>query len=187
MLSTLTRNWWVFIVRGIAAITFGIAAFVWPASALTALVWLFGAYLLVDGIAAIVSLATGDPVARRNGWAVLLSGALSIILGVAAFVWTDTFALSLLYIAAFWAIVTGTLQVIGAIYLRREIDGEIWLVLSGIASVIFGIVLIAFPSGGLLSLVWLVAFWSIVEGIFNFGLAFRLRELKSDMTEAAAS
>lgn len=187
MLSTLTRNWWVFIVRGIAAIIFGIAAFVWPDATLVALVWIFGAYLLVDGVASIASLITGNPVARRNGWPVLLSGILSIGLGVASFVATDTMALSLLFIVAFWAIVVGTLQIVGAIYLRREIEGEIWLVLNGIVTVIFGVLLIAFPAGGLLSLVWLVAFWAIVSGVMNLRFAFRLREINSEVTASPSA
>ena len=149
MLSMLARDWRVFAVRGIAAIIFGIGAFVFPNETLNALVWLFGAYLLVDGAVLLIALVSGDPIARRNSWAIALISVLNLALGLAAFVWTDTVAFSMLYVVAFWSIVSGTLQVMSAIYLRRELQGEFWLALGGIVSVAFGILLIAFPSQGL--------------------------------------
>lgn len=186
MLSSFTKYWWTFLLRGIAAIAFGVTAVVWPAATLQILVWFFGAYLLVDGVSLFASLIAGDPIARRNGWSVGLMGAISIVLGVASFLWSDTVALSLLYVIAFWAITTGLLQVSAAIYFRREIDNELWLALGGISSVIFGIVLVVFPGAGLLSLVWLVALWSIVFGVANIGFSYRLRQLNGVFENASS-
>lgn len=185
MLSMFTRNWWVFLVRGIAAIAFGIAAFIWPQITLTALVFLFGAYLLVDGVAMLMSVALGYGFTQRNTWAVILSGILSIVLGVAAFIWTDTFALSVVYVVAFWSIVTGSLQVIAAYELRRELNNEFWLALGGAFSVVFGILLVVYPAAGMLSLLWLVALWAIVLGASSIALSYRMRSLNSDLANAA--
>ena len=177
MLGLVTRNWWVFAIRGIAAIVFGISAFIWPAATLTVLVFLFGAYVLVDGIALLVALVRGDELARRHGWAVGIMGVTGIVAGVATFVWPGMTALSLLYLAAFWAIAMGTFQVIAAIALRREIDGEFWMVLGGVATIAFGVFLVASPGAGLLSLVWLVGIWSVVFGVSSLGLAYRLHDV----------
>lgn len=185
MLSMFTRNWWVFLIRGIAAIVFGIAAFIWPTITLTALVVLFGAYLLVDGVSMLMSVALGYGIAWRNTWAVILSGILSIGLGIAAFVWTDTFALSVVYVVAFWSLVTGVLQVVAAYELRRELQNEFWLALAGILSVIFGVLLVVFPAAGMLSLLWLVALWAIVFGFSSIGLAYRLHQLNNELKAPA--
>ena len=101
------------------------------------LVFLFGAYVFVDGVALLVALARGDA-ARRNAWAVGIMGVLGIVVGVATFVWPGLTALTLLYLVAFWAIATGAFQVIAAIALRRELEGEFWMVLGGVASIVFG-------------------------------------------------
>ena len=127
MLGLVARDWWVFAVRGIAAIVFGVLAFIWPEATLTVLVFLFGAYVLVDGVSLLIALARGDAVARRHAWAVGIMGVLGIVAGVVTFVWPGLTALSLLYLVAFWAIATGAFQVIAAIALRRELDGEFWM------------------------------------------------------------
>ncbi|HEX2470799.1 MAG TPA: HdeD family acid-resistance protein [Candidatus Limnocylindrales bacterium] len=173
----MTRDWWVFAIRGIAALVFGVLAFIWPETTLAVLVLLFGAYVLVDGVALLVALVRGDPVARRHAWAVAIIGVLGIVVGVVTFMVPGLTALSLLYLVAFWAIATGTFQVIAAIALRKELEGEFWMALGGVASIVFGALLVAFPGAGLISLVWLVGIWSIVFGISSLGLAYRLRKL----------
>ena len=140
------------------------------------LVFLFGAYVLVDGVALLVALARGDAEARRNAWAVGIMGVLGIVVGVVTFVWPGLTALSLLYLVAFWAIATGAFQVIAAIALRRELEGEFWMALGGVASIVFGALLIASPGDGLISLVWLVGIWSVVFGVSSLGLAYRLHD-----------
>jgi uncharacterized membrane protein HdeD (DUF308 family) len=187
MLGLVSRNWWVFAIRGITAIVFGILAFIWPEATLTVLVFLFGAYVLVDGVALLAALVRGDAVARRNAWAVGVIGVLGIIAGIVTFAWPGLTALSLLYLVAFWAIAMGAFQVIAASALRRELDGEFWMALGGVASIVFGALLVAFPGEGLLSLVWLVGIWSVVFGISSLSLAYRLHEIGVALPKSAAA
>jgi uncharacterized membrane protein HdeD (DUF308 family) len=183
MLGFVARDWWMFAIRGIAAIVFGILAFIWPETTLVVLVILFGAYVFVDGAALLVALARGDADARRDGWAVGIIGVLGVAAGVVTFVWPGLTALSLLYLVAFWAVATGIFQVIAAIALRRELEGEFWMALGGVASIVFGAVLVAFPGSGLLSLVWLVGIWSVVFGVSSLGLAYRLHAIAAALPE----
>jgi uncharacterized membrane protein HdeD (DUF308 family) len=187
MVNLIASNWWVFLMRGIAAIAFGVTALVWPGPTLFALVVLFGAYVLVDGATMLLALIRGDALARRHAWAVGAIGVLGILAGIVTLVWPDATALTLLYVVAFWAIATGVMQVIAAIALRREIDGELWMALGGVLSVIFGAYLVLYPGAGLLSLVWLVGFWAIVFGVSSLGLAWRLRGVDRELKAAPAA
>lgn len=175
MLSWYARHWWAFLIRGIAAIIFGILAFPWPEETLQVLVALFGAYAIVDGSALLLALVAGDSLARRNGWATALMGVIGIGAGIATFIWPDITALALLYIVAVWSIATGVVAMGAAVALRNELEGEFWLGLSGLISVIFGTLLIVFPGEGLISLVFLVAIWAISFGVSNLALAYELR------------
>jgi uncharacterized membrane protein HdeD (DUF308 family) len=181
------RDWWVFALRGIAALVFGILAFIWPETTLTVLVFLFGAYVLVDGVSLLVALARGDALARRHAWAVGIMGVLGIVAGVVTFVAPGLTALSLLYLVAFWAITMGIFQVIAAIQLRREIDNEFWMALGGLASIVFGVLLVASPGAGLISLVWLVGLWSVVFGVSSLGLAYKLHGIDGELTKGSAA
>jgi len=187
MLDFISREWWVFVVRGIAAILFGVMALVWPGPTLLVLTYMFGAYVLVDGITMLVALIRGDALARRHAWAVGIMGVIGIVAGIVTFFWPDITALTLLYVIALWAIAMGVLQMIAAIDLRREIDGEFWMGLGGLLSVIFGVYLIVFPGAGALSVIWLVGFYAIVFGASSIGLALRLRGVVEDAKAATAS
>ncbi len=187
MLGLVARDWWVFAIRGIAAIAFGILAFIWPETTLTVLVFLFGAYVLVDGIALLAALVRGDAVARRHAWAVGVTGVLGIVAGVVTFAWPGLTALSMLYLVAVWAIATGTFQLIAAIALRRELDGEFWMALGGLTSIVFGVLLVAFPGAGLTSLVWLVGLWALVFGASSLGLAYRLHGIDAALDRLATA
>ncbi len=175
MLDLLTRNWWLFAIRGVAAIIFGILAFAWPGETLAVLVLFFAAYLLVDGVALLVSLVRGDPAARRHAWAVGIMGVLGVVAGVVAFVYPDITALTLLYIAAFWSIVLGAFQIVAAIRVRRDIPGELWMIAGGVIAVLFGLYLVVLPGAGLLSLVWLVGIWAVLFGVSSLMFAWTLR------------
>jgi uncharacterized membrane protein HdeD (DUF308 family) len=187
MLGLMAHEWRMFALRGVAAIVFGILALVWPGKTLQVLVLLFGAYALVDGIAMLVALIRGDAAARQNGWAVALIGVTGIIAGVVTFFWPGLTAMSLLYVVAFWAIATGVFQVAAAIALRREIDGELWMVLGGVLSIVFGGLLIAYPSSGLISLVWLLGGWAILFGGANLGLAYGLHGIDASLRPPVAA
>lgn len=175
MLQMLAGNWWIFAVRGVAAILFGVLAFLWPGPTVIVLALLFGAYALVDGVVLLVSLIRGDPAARRNAWSVGIMGVLGVAAGIVSVLVPEITAVALLYVVAAWAIIAGIFQIIAAIRLRREIEGELWLGLGGVISVLFGLYLAIFPGPGLLSLAWLVGFWAVVFGVINLVLAFRLR------------
>lgn len=174
MLAEMGRNWWVFLVRGVAAILFGIGAFVWPGLTLAVLVYLFGAYALLDGIVSIVAgIRARDEVERW--WMMILVGIAGIVVGIMTFVWPGITALVLLYFIAGWAIVTGALEIAAAIRLRKEIEGEWALIVGGVASVIFGALLIAMPGAGALASIWIIGSYAIIFGILMIMLAFRLR------------
>jgi uncharacterized membrane protein HdeD (DUF308 family) len=177
MLELLGRNWWAIALRGVIAIAFGLLAFFQPELTLKLLVTLLAAYLVADGVALLASFVRGEPEARRAGWSVAIMGVLGIVAGVAAFVWPNIPALSLLALVAFWAILTGALQIVAAVRLRREINGELLMVIGGALSIAFGLYLVVNPGDGLLSLVSLVGLWAVVFGISNLALAFRLRNI----------
>ena len=188
MLSLISRDWWVFALRGVAAILFGVLAFAWPGITLTVLVFLFGAYTFADGISLLIALARGEAGARRHAWAVGIIGVLGIVASIVTLVWPGITALSLLFLVAVWAITMGVFQVVAAIALRREIEGEFWMGLGGVMSVLFGIVLIVSPGTGLLALVWLLGAWAIVFGASSLGLAYRLHGIDATRrTPASAS
>ena len=184
MLSLVSRDWWVYAVRGIAAILFGIMALIWPGPTLAVLILLFGAYAFVDGISLIVALARGDVLARSHKWITGLMGVLGIAVAIATLVWPGMTALTLLYLVSFWAVTTGILQIASAIEFRREIAGELFVVLGGLFSIVFGALLVAFPGTGLLSLVWLVGFWAELFGFSSLGIAYRLHGIDRDLNKA---
>lgn len=186
MLTLLTRNWGLFALRGLFAILFGVVALVWPQATLMALVLLFGAYALVDGIFA-VAFGIASYGHNQLWWAVLLEGLAGIIIGLLTFFWPDTTAFVLLYFIAAWALVTGVLEIVAAIQFRRVIHNEWMMVLSGLLSVVFGVLLVVFPSAGAVSLVWLIGAYAIFFGVLLISFAFHLRSLQPEATTTSAS
>ena len=174
MVASLSRYWWVLAIRGVAAILFGIAAFAWPGITLAALVLLFGAYALVDGIFAVVN---GFSVRKENErwWMVILEGLAGIIFGVLTFLWPGITALVLLYFIAAWAIITGIFEIMTAVELRREINNEWFLALSGGLSVAFGLLLVVFPVAGAVAFIWLIGAYALLFGALLIMLAFQMR------------
>ena len=168
------RGWWMLLLRGIAAILFAVLTWFNPGISLAALVILFGAYAFVDGIIAIVMAFRGRKFAG-NWWVMLLAGLVGIGVGVVTFLSPGITALALLYYIAFWAIVTGLLEVMVAIRLRKEISNEWLLVLAGIASIAFGVLLAARPGAGALAVLSIIAAFAFVFGILLVVLAFRAR------------
>jgi uncharacterized membrane protein HdeD (DUF308 family) len=152
---------------------FGILAFAWPGITLAVLILFFGAYALVDGILGIIAAVRGDTPHRIT---LLLEGVVSVLAGLAAFVLPGVTALVLLYIIAFWAIVTGVLEIVAAFRIRQAISNELGLIIGGVVSVLFGIVLIVAPGAGALAVVFLIGAYAIIFGITLLALAWRLRE-----------
>jgi len=174
VLADLARNWWLMVLRGVFAVLFGLLAFFWPGITLLTLVLLWGAYALLDGIFALVAaVKKTDP--RTPTWALVLEGIAGIVAAVLAVVWPDITALVLVYLIAAWAIVTGVLEIVAAIRLRREIPGEWLLGLSGVLSLLFGLYVAVFPGAGALAIVWIIGAYAIFFGILLIALGFRLR------------
>ena len=180
MLDLLSRYWWTLVVRGVIALIFGILAFVWPGLTLASLVILFGAFVLMDGIFAIVG-AIGGWGERDDHWLLLLGGLLGVGIGIMTFRAPGiTTTLLLMFIAA-WALATGVLEIIAAIRLRKEIKGEWWLILSGITSIVLALVLMIFPDAGALGLLWLIASYAVLFGAMIIALGLKLRWLRSQL------
>ena len=177
LLGKLAENWWLLLVRGLVAIAFGVIAFLWPGITLVALTYLFGIYAIVDGLAAIWA-AINLPGAAGPRWWLGLSGVVSVAAGVVAFVYTGMTALVLLVFIAVWAIIIGVLQLFAAVRLWNVIDNDWWLILSGLLSIVFGAVLIGWPSTGALALIWTIAWFAVFFGCMLIGLAFELKKFK---------
>jgi uncharacterized membrane protein HdeD (DUF308 family) len=174
VLHALAKNWWLLLLRGIAAIVFGVLAFAWPGLTLLTLILLYGAFALTDGVIAIIAaIKGGAPTAR---WWLAIAGILGIAVGVFTFMLPGMTALILLFTMAGWAVAIGVLQIIGAIRLRKEIDNEWLLILSGVLSVLFGLGVMLYPGAGALALVWVIGSYAIIAGILYIGLAIRLKK-----------
>jgi len=174
-LQALSKCWWLVLLRGIAGIVFGVLAFAWPGLTLLTLVLFYGAYALVDGILALVAAFTGGTKPVPTWWLIVV-GLFGIAAGLVTFLWPGITALVLIVFIGAWAIAHGIFEIVGAIKLRKEIDNEWWLILAGVLSVIFGIIVLAAPGAGALGLVWAIGAYSFVFGILLVGLSLRLRK-----------
>lgn len=179
LLSSLAQNWWMLLLRGIAGIIFGVLAFVWPGITLLALTILWGAYAISDGIFAFAAAIAGRGFEASARWWLALVGVCGILAGILTFVVPGMTELVLLMYIASWAIVVGVLQVWGAIQLRKEINNEWFLALSGFLSFAFGMLVMAQPGAGALSVVWTIGSFAVLVGCLYIGLAFRLKRFKA--------
>ena len=168
------HSWWVLALRGLAAVLFGILAFIWPGITIFTLVLLFGAYALVNGVLALVIAFKGPRRIRRFG-SLIFGGLISVAAGVIAFIWPGMTAFSLVIVIAAWAIVNGIAEIVVAIRLRKEISGEWLLIVAGIASILFGVCLFLNPLIGALVLVWWIGGFTFAFGILLMVLGFRMR------------
>jgi uncharacterized membrane protein HdeD (DUF308 family) len=177
MLRTLAQNWWAIVLRGVCAVLFGVGAFAWPGITLAVLVLLYGAYALVEGVLAVAWALVG----RQAGpfpWGVLLAGLAGVGVGVVTFLYPGLTGLALLYLIAAWAMVRGIFEIIAAFHLRKEIDNEWLLALSGLLSLVLGLVLIVAPGAGVLAVLWWIGAFAIVFGVLTIMLGFRLKGVK---------
>jgi uncharacterized membrane protein HdeD (DUF308 family) len=169
----MARMWWAFLLRGLLAIAAGIAVLLVPGIGLSALILLFAAWMIADGVAELIGAWRTR--GQKNWWVGILEGIAGLVVGILALVLPGLTAVVLLYLVAAWAIVTGVLEIYAAIKLREEITGELWMGLAGLLSVLFGLYLILFPGAGILSLLWLVGVFAIAFGVFMLMLGWRLR------------
>jgi uncharacterized membrane protein HdeD (DUF308 family) len=174
MLQHLQDNWGWILVRGVAGIVFGLLAFAWPAVTLAILVLLWGAYALADGVLALIAAFR----VRDRGkpfWALLIVGMLGMVAGLLTFFWPGMTALVLLAFIAAWALVMGVFQIVAAIRLRKVIEGEWLLALSGLLSVFFGALMLLNPGVGALAVIWIIASYAVVFGVLLIALGLRLK------------
>jgi uncharacterized membrane protein HdeD (DUF308 family) len=173
----LRRNWWLLALRGLFAVLFGILAFAWPGLTLLTLIYLFGWYALINGILSFF-LAAKAPKGYSRLASLILGGLISILAGLLTFFMPGITALGLLILIAAWAIVNGIMEIAAAIKLRKVITNEWLLILAGIASIIFGVLLFVQPGAGALVLVWWIGSFALVFGILLMILAFKMRNWK---------
>jgi uncharacterized membrane protein HdeD (DUF308 family) len=175
LMQVLAKNWWMVLLRGIAAIVFGILAITWPDLAVGVFVAFFGAYALVDGAFAIVAAFQGED---QDRWWHVAQGALGILVGIVAWVYPDLTALSLLYFIGAWALVTGVMEIVAAVRLRKQITNEFWLILGGVLSVLFGILCILTPRNSALALATVIGIYAVIFGAILVAFSLRLRGMK---------
>jgi len=181
--AILHRGWWMLLLRGLVAIAFACLIWLQPGLSLAALILLFGAYSMADGILGVAGAVT-SPREHEYRWLMLLEGLLGIGVGLLTFLAPGVTALALLFFIAVWAIGTGVLEIAAAIRLRKEIEGEWFLILSGLASVVFGVLLMSQPGAGALALLWLIAIYAFVFGILLVILAFKARAFGSQIASS---
>ena len=178
LIETLKRHWWVPVIRGIAAIVFGIIAFVYPGLTIATLVLFFGAWVLIDGIFRIVG-AIGHRASDPDwGWQLVI-GILGIVVGLLTFHAPQITALALVIYIAAWALMIGASEIAIAVKMRREIKGEWFLILMGLASIIFAVLLLWNPIAGAAAVIWLIGWYAVVLGILAIFFGFRLRSLRT--------
>jgi len=169
--------WWIFVVRGVAGILFGLVTLMWPAATLLLLVALFAAYAMIGGIAAVVGVwrSRNAQQSTGNGWMIVLLGMVAIASGIIALIWPGVTALALVLIMGVNALIAGVIDVSVAVRLRRVIRGAWMMVLAGIVSIIFGVAVLVFPSAGALALVWLISVYAIVTGVLLLAMGIQAR------------
>ncbi len=175
LLETFKKHWWVPVVRGVAAIIFGIIAFTHPVMAAATLVLFFGAWVLIDGIFRIVG-AIRDRSDSDWGWQLVI-GILGVMVGLLTFHAPGITALALVIYIAAWALMIGATEIALAIKMRREIKGEWFLILMGLASIIFAGLLLWNPIAGAAALIWIIAWYAVIMGVLAIIFGFRLRSL----------
>jgi uncharacterized membrane protein HdeD (DUF308 family) len=176
VIQILKQRWWTLALRGVVAILFGIGAFVWPQLTVLAIVILLAAFAFVEGIFALISaFGWGLPAGQRV--LLILLGLLGLAVGVIAIVSPGIAAFTIVFWVAWWAIIGGVIQIVVAVEMRKAIENEWLLVIGGLLSVLFGILLIWRPIAGVLTLTWLFGFYALMYGVIMLSLGFRLKSL----------
>ncbi len=182
MIESLMRNWWALALRGVAALIFGVLAFVWPGMTLTVLIWIFAAYMLVDGVFALIAGLRAAQLGAR-WWPFAVEGVLDLAAGAIAFLWPGIALLTFIYIAALWAVLSGVVLLVAAMRLHRA-QGDALLLLGGLLSLAWGAVVLFWPIAGELALAWWIGAYAILFGAVMLIVALRLRRHWRDLHPA---
>jgi len=172
------QPWWSFVVRGVFAIIFGLLIILWPVAGALAIVFLFGAYALVDGI---FTLAALPMVKTGRGWPIF-RGVCGILAGLVTFAWPGITALALFIIIATWAIVTGIFEII--IGAQSKAKNRWLLILGGVLSIILGWLLLVWPEVSVVALIWVIGLEAVLFGAVTIGLGVVVKKAKSAFAEA---
>jgi uncharacterized membrane protein HdeD (DUF308 family) len=185
MFRDLTDHWWVWLVRGILAIVLAVLAFAQPGATLEAFTLLLGAYFVIDGVISFVH-GLGQQPEGQSRWPLLIWGVVAILAGVSIFARPlVASALALTLVVGVWAIVVGVMEIVAGIRLREEIDSEWWLILAGIASIVFGVLIWINPLAGALSIAYLIGLWALLVGVFDIILGMRIKGLRDRVAPQA--
>jgi uncharacterized membrane protein HdeD (DUF308 family) len=183
--AILSGSWWALLLRGLLAIAFGVLTWTQPGISLAALVLLFGVFALADGVLGIWTAISGRK-DNAHWWVLLLWGLVSAAVGILSFAYPAVTTIALLYFIATWAVIIGVLQIIAAVRLRKEIKGEWLLGLAGLASVVFGVLLLVHPGAGVLTVLWLIGAYAVLTGILLVVLSFKVKGLRGKISERIA-
>jgi uncharacterized membrane protein HdeD (DUF308 family) len=173
-MDTIAHNWWVVTLHAIFGVLFGLMAIFMPGITLISLVYLFGIYAIVHGIVMLASLA--EPNALVPRWVRVVQGIAGIGLGILTFVWPGITTLTLLLLIAVWSIIDGIMRIVAAIELRKVIEHEWLLAISGVLSVLFGVAIVVWPGLGALTLVTVIGLYAIINSVLLFAHGLRLRD-----------
>jgi uncharacterized membrane protein HdeD (DUF308 family) len=181
----LTDHWWVWLVRGILAIILAVLAFAQPGATLEAFTLLLGAYFVIDGVISFVH-GLGQQPEGQSRWPLLIWGVVAILAGVSIFARPLVASvLALTLVVGFWAIVIGVMEIVAGIRLREEIDSEWWLILAGISSIVFGVLIWINPLAGALSIAYLIGIWALLVGVCDLILGLRIKGLQNRVAPQA--
>ncbi|PZP60605.1 HdeD family acid-resistance protein [Pseudoxanthomonas winnipegensis] len=168
-----SRSWWVFLLFGLVAVLFGVSTLIWPGGTVLALVLVFGAFSLADGLVSLISAFSREHALPR--WLLALYALISIAFGVLAIAQPAQMAAALLWLLAVWLVIAGVARIVFAVQVRKHIRGEWLLVLSGVLSILLGVLFFVFPAAGLLTMALWFGIGAIVYGVLQLVVAFRLR------------
>ncbi|GAB3874169.1 HdeD family acid-resistance protein [Kibdelosporangium lantanae] len=169
------RAWGLVVLRGAMALLFGLFSLIWPEITVLAFALLFGIYALADGVGLLMDAFRNPD--RSNRGMRILGGVLGILAGLIAIIWPGLTVAALAIIVGVWALVTGVTEIVAAIRLRKQIEGELMLGLAGLLSAIFGILVLAWPLAGAVTIAAIIGIFALVYGVVLIGLGLRLRKL----------
>lgn len=179
VVQALARNWWLFTLRGVLGILFGCVALIFPGPTILSLVTLFAAYMLVDGVFGLISAVRSVGAEQQRRGFLIFEGLLNIVVGIAAFLWPGLTVVALVWVIAAWAIVSGVLMTAAGFQLKAD-HGRWWLVLGGLLSLAFGLLLAVTPLiGAVVLTAWLGAYalmFGVALVVFSFNLRSRQQE-----------
>lgn len=175
MLKLLFRNWWMILLKGILLVVFGILAFARPGITMTSLVIWFAAFMIIDGLISLIGVFSNWKT-REDKWLLVAEGSLGIVFGILVFRQPIVFQVFIAFIIGFWAIFSGISKIALAIQLRKEMEGEGWLLLSGVLSILFGLFIYAQPGTGIVTLMWITGAFAVLIGILLIILSLKLRK-----------